>query len=128
MKRKRKIPGHHKIGYGRPPDSYKYKKGQCGNLEGGRLHKSRLTSLTDEIDKLESELIPILYGGKRKKVTTTEAMFRQLMNKAMQGHLAAGKQLLKLVIKYSPPEDPPPQEFAWMIERPRGSGKLVRVR
>jgi hypothetical protein len=46
-------------------------------------------------------------------------MFRQLMNKTMQGHVTAGRQLLKLVIKYFPPEDRPPQEFAWMIEGPR---------
>ncbi len=119
MKTKRKIIGKHKIGYGRPPDDSKYKKGQCGNPEGGRLHKKRNTSVAAEIEKAESERVTLVTGGKRQKVPANEAIYRQMMNQAMKGTLSAARQVLRLSIKYLPKEEDRQQQTLFVLATPR---------
>jgi hypothetical protein len=128
MKRKREIPGNHKIGYGRPPQSGKYKKGHSGNLEGGRLHKRHLTSPAEEIDQLERELVTIVYKGRRKSIPRLEASLRRLMNQAANGSLPAGREFLRLSKKYYSAETPAIEQTMFMAERPAKSRKWVRVR
>ena len=105
----------------------KFKKGQSGNPEGGRLHKRHLTSPAEEIDQLEKELVTIVYKGKRKTIPKLEASLRRLMSQAANGNLVAGKEFLRLSRKYYPAEPPKMQQIIFMAERPPKSGKWVRV-
>jgi hypothetical protein len=106
----------------------KWKKGQSGNLEGGRLHKRHLTSPAAEIDQLERELVTIVYRGKRRKIPKIEASLRRLMNQAANGSVMAGKELLRLSRKYYPDKKTETQQIVFMVQRPANSGKWVRVR
>ncbi len=106
----------------------KYKKGQSGNLEGGRLHKRHLISPAGEIDQLEKERVTIVNRGKRKVIPKAEALLRRLMNQAASGDLTAAREFLALSKKYFPAETTEAQEFIFMAQRPPNSGKWVRVR
>lgn len=79
------------VGYKKPPKKHQFKKGTSGNPSGGRRKPGTRTSRRhkakdrDSIKKLAQKKIIILEGGKRKRVTTQEAIHQLLIRNACQG-------------------------------------------
>lgn len=72
----------YRVGYGKPPEHTRFRKGQSGNPSG----KPRKVLSDDEILLRElSSRVTITEGGKRKRMTKLEVMMKKLVNLAMQG-------------------------------------------
>jgi hypothetical protein len=84
---------NHKVGYGHPPESTRFKKGQSGNPQG--RPKGSLNLFTLLVRTLREKVI-ITENGKRKTVTKFHAVIKQLVNKAASGDLRALHELLIL--------------------------------
>jgi uncharacterized protein DUF5681 len=100
----------HKVGYGHPPESTRFKKGQSGNPKG--RPKGSLNLFTLLIRTLREKVI-ITENGKRKTVTKFHAVIKQLVNKAASGDLRASHELLTLTrvaeAEMNPDETPAPE-------------------
>src|SRR5947209_2534419 len=71
------------VGYGKPPQHTRWRKGQSGNPEGGRRSPTKRAPLVHAFD----EKVTIIEDGRRRKVTKLEAALRQLANRAARGEL-----------------------------------------
>lgn len=81
------------IGYKRPPQHTRFKKGQSGNPSGKK--KSKPTR--SEYDKLDlSETITVSSQGKRVTMTMRKALYQKLFAMALGGNLRAIELLFKL--------------------------------
>lgn len=76
----------YKVGPGRPPKEYQWKKGQSGNPSGRRRKKLSKEAILDDI---LSEPIILREDGKERKVTKYEALYRSLLAKAFKSDRAA---------------------------------------
>lgn len=82
-----------RVGYGCPPRSTRFRKGQSGNPNGrpkGRLNVATVLARTLR------ERVVINEHGKRKTITKLEAAIKQLVNKAASGELRALRHLVEL--------------------------------
>jgi hypothetical protein len=84
---------NHKVGYGHPPESTRFKKGQSGNPQGRPKGSLNLSTL---LMRTLREKVIITENGKRKTVTKFHAVIKQLVNKAASGDLRASHELLTL--------------------------------
>jgi hypothetical protein len=79
--------GTDEVGYCRPPKHSQYKPGQSGNRKG-RPKGSR--NLRSELRKDLAELLPIIVGGKRRRVPALVAVQRVQLQQALKNdHRAA---------------------------------------
>jgi hypothetical protein len=78
------MSGDYKVGFGRPPERTRWKKGQSGNL--GRRKTRRASTTTEMIDRLLLSPIDITVKGKARRVTTLEAILLQLWRKELAGN------------------------------------------
>ena len=85
--------GDGQVGYGRPPKTTRFKKGQSGNPKG--RPKGSLNVATVLIKTL-SEKVVINENGQRKTVTKFEAALKQLVNKALGSDIRALRLLVEL--------------------------------
>ena len=76
----------YEIGYGKPPVRTRFTKGQSGNPQG--RPKGSKNSAT-HFEKALDEKVVIKEGGRRKKITKREAMFKQLANRSAAGDARA---------------------------------------
>jgi Family of unknown function (DUF5681) len=84
------------IGYGRPPEHSKWKKGQCGNPK--RIRKRRDTKpVATMIDEFFAREVSVDENGISHRRTAFEIIYLQLCNKAMTGNTRA----LNVLKKYS---------------------------
>lgn len=81
------------VGFGRPPESTRFKKGVSGNPKG--RPKGSLNVATVFMRTLREKVV-INEHGQRKTVTKLEAALKQLVNKAAGGDLRAIGQLRDL--------------------------------
>ena len=70
------------VGYGKPPESTRFKKGVSGNPKG--RPKGSLNVATAFMKALREKVV-INENGRRKTVTKMEAALKQLVNKAASG-------------------------------------------
>ena len=82
-----------KVGYRRPPVATRFKPGQSGNPSGKR--KARPT-LSQRLDRILAEIVPVTEGGKSKRMTKEEVFLRQLVTRAIGGD----RQSARLVLDY----------------------------
>jgi hypothetical protein len=81
------------IGYKRPPQHTRFKKGQSGNPSGKK--KSKL--MRSDYDKLDlSETITVSSQGKRVTMTMRKALHQKLFAMALKENLRAIELLFKL--------------------------------
>ena len=86
--------GKYEIGYGRPPKSCRWKKGQSGNSRGRpKGTKNLYTDLAEEL----AESIAVNEGGNQKKLSKQRAMIKQIVNKALKGDVAATRTVITMV-------------------------------
>jgi len=83
----------YETGYGKPPRSGQFKKGQSGNARG-RPKGSRDFN-TDLREVLEAK-VAVTENGKPRKVTSQKATLMRLREKALQGDHKAMTKLLDL--------------------------------
>ena len=81
-----KDPGDYEVGYGKPPRTSQFKKGESGNPSG------RPKKPTDSDSEWRRELaskMTVIEKGKRSTITKSAAYKRQTTNKAIQGNAQA---------------------------------------
>lgn len=84
----------YEVGYGKPPENGKFKKGVSGN-PAGRPKKE--PDLESQLLKEFGKKVSINENGKRKSITKLEAMMKQLANKTISGNIMATKLALPLI-------------------------------
>ena len=90
---KREIGSAQQVGYGRPPEATRFKKGQSGNPKGRR--KGSLNVATALARTLREKVV-VNENGRRKKMTKFEAAITQFVNKAASGDLRALQSMITL--------------------------------
>ena len=81
------------VGYGKPPESGKFKKGVSGNPSGRPKKTPEIGSAV--MRELESPL-RITVNGKEIVIKKREGVAKQLVNKSLSGHLASTRMVLVL--------------------------------
>lgn len=84
----------YEIGYRRPPESGRFKKGKSGNPKG------RPNGSTNFLTILEQELaqsIVVNENGKKKTITRMQAMVKRIVAGALQGDLKALMTLFEIL-------------------------------
>ena len=94
--RKRK-PTDDAVGYGRPPKSTRFKKGQSGNPRG-RPKGSRPVGAV--LQDILGQRIAVTENGKTRRLPALEVMLRRLANDAMRSEPVALKLMLSLFDRY----------------------------
>jgi hypothetical protein len=72
------------VGYGKPPQEYRWQKGQSGNSRG---RPPKFTNNDAPLVKAFNEKVVIVEDGRRRRVTKFEAGLTQLANRAARGDL-----------------------------------------
>ena len=83
-------PENYKVGYGKPPKSGQFKKGISGNLSG--RPKKPSDSASELMKELQSK-VTYHENGKRKAITKSVGINRQVVNKALSGNLSAARMV-----------------------------------
>lgn len=82
----------YKVGYGRPPEHTRFRKGQSGN-PGGRRKEARRR--IDEIVREEAfRLVRVREGDEVREMTTIEAVLRSQTQLAVKGNGSAQRAIL----------------------------------
>jgi Family of unknown function (DUF5681) len=81
------------VGYGRPPEGKRFRKGESGNPKGRPRGSKNIATLLDE--EL-SERVPVNENGKRKTITMRKAITKQTVRKAASGNEKFIKQVFEL--------------------------------
>jgi hypothetical protein len=82
------MPGErdYRVGYGKPPEHSRFKKGHTGNPQGRpRRAKNLATLLGAALDGK----VTVTDHGRRRTITKREAMIAQLVNRSAQADLKA---------------------------------------
>jgi hypothetical protein len=90
-----KPAGNYDVGYGRPPLKSQWKKGQCGNPRRKKAQKPK--SMKAMIDEYLAGTIWITENGRRRQCTRFEAIFMQILIKALAGRKRATQVLLEYI-------------------------------
>lgn len=80
--------GDYRVGYGRPPQHTRWKKGQSGNPKG-RPKRSSQKDTIQIIDALLEEEFTVIQDGVSRRMTFLEAILNQLWIKEMAGDMGA---------------------------------------
>jgi hypothetical protein len=87
------LPPPSAVGFGKPPESTRFRKGVSGNPKG--RPKGSL-NIANVLMRILREKVVINEHGQRRTITKLEAAFKQLLNKAAAGDLRAISQLSDL--------------------------------
>ena len=97
----------YEIGYKRPPQANRFKKGQSGNPRG--RPKGARNLKTDLTEELQSR-VPIILQGKKKMITKQRAMIMGLLSRAIKGDPRATSTVLNTMKQILPEIEPDDQE------------------
>jgi hypothetical protein len=118
------------IGYGQPPRSTRFKKGQSGNLKGRPPKKSanrKPTSIFSQIAALATAIvrrpIKVREGGKEREIDSVEGILLQLQRKGLTGDVPASRLLLEYVERHEMAEQ---ERLAEQAAKEAGERTLVR--
>lgn len=82
------------VGFGRPPKSGRFKKGQSGNPKGRPKGKKSYQTIIDEVFRKK---ITITENGTQRKVAGIEALAMRVFQDAVKGNPKSTDQALKLL-------------------------------
>jgi hypothetical protein len=91
--------GGYEIGYGKPPRSTRFQKGQSGNFSGRPKGAKNFTTVAEEALR---EPVVINENGRRKTATKMKVIFKQLVNKAAKGDHRSIQLLMAYLEKHQP--------------------------
>jgi|ERR1035437_9048759 hypothetical protein len=103
----------YEVGYAKPPESHQFRKGASGNPKG-RPKGSR--SMSSILTKVGRERVKVTVNGKPRTITKQEAYFLQLFNRAANGDLKAGRDLM-MALRFFPEPEELPESSAVLTER-----------
>jgi Family of unknown function (DUF5681) len=83
--------GNYDVGYRKPPQHTRFKKGQSGNPKGRPRESKNWDTLIDR--ELDARVV-VHKDGQRKKISKRTAIAVQLVNKAVSGDLRSTRELL----------------------------------
>ena len=83
------------VGYKKPPQTTRFKKGQSGNPKGRPKNSKNFSTII--LDEAYAEII-ITENGQRKKISKAKAAVKQLMNKAASGDPRASQKIIELLL------------------------------
>jgi Family of unknown function (DUF5681) len=85
----------YEVGYCKPPERYKWKKGQCGNPK--RIRKHPVKPVAALVDEFFAREVGVVDNGVSQRCPAFEVIFSQLCNKAMAGN----RRALQVLKQYS---------------------------
>jgi hypothetical protein len=85
----------YEVGYCRPPEHSKWKKGQCGNPK--RISKRPVKPVAELVDEFLASEVEVVDNGVSQRRPAFEIIYLQLCNKAIAGNARA----LKVLKQYS---------------------------
>jgi hypothetical protein len=94
-----------KVGYGRPPQPSRFKKGQSGNPLGRRKRVPK--KIKTILDEVLDRRMAIRENGIRRRISIRELIVRQLAAKAAKGDSGAFRTLLTIRRDAKASENPP---------------------
>ena len=78
------------VGYRKPPEEYRWRKGQSGNPRG--RPRSLKKNIAPLVEAFNGEVV-IVEDGRRRRVTKFEAALTQLANRAARGDLKPSEMI-----------------------------------
>jgi uncharacterized protein DUF5681 len=115
----------YEVGYGKPPQHSRFKKGQSGNPRGRAPGAKNLKTLLSEA---LSELVIVAENGGRRKVTKREAIITQIVNRSATADWRAIKILLDLIREIEDQTDPASPETTAFSEADEKVLEQLRAR
>jgi hypothetical protein len=100
---------NHTVGYRKPPQGTRFKKGQSGNPKGRPRGSENLATL---LIKAVNEPVTVHENGRRKTIPKLEAAIKQLANKAASGDPRATQLLMQVMETAEDRSDMPTQTEA----------------
>lgn len=101
------IPTHAKgyaVGYGKPPQSSRFKPGQSGNPKGRPRQKQRISDFEEELGPVLAAVARVMEKkvqfkrrGKVRRTKGLDAMMHTLLEQAIEGDVRASRMLLALM-------------------------------
>jgi hypothetical protein len=85
--------GDYEVGYGKPPEATRFKKGASGNPKG-RPKGTR--NLSTDIREVLGAKVSVMENGKPRRVSTQLATLMRLREKALKGDIRSMERLLDL--------------------------------
>ena len=86
--------GNYSIGYGRPPEATRFKKGRSGNSKGPP--KKETLSIADLIDEMFDRKVRVVLEGKPHWVTMMELCLKRQVHALAKGDVKALPALMRL--------------------------------
>jgi uncharacterized protein DUF5681 len=87
---------HGTVGYGKPPESTRFKPGQSGNPKGRR---KGVQNLETDLQQTLQAPVEIKNAKGTRTITTQQALLQTLAAKALAGDMRANQQLLNLILR-----------------------------
>ena len=137
-------PPDYEVGYKKPPQATKFRKGASGNPAGGRRRKPKPAKTSLEVfGELLSETTTVTIGGCRKRITYEERYWRRVFADADKGDRCARKLIADHLkerekahakARASAPvgdliaAEGEPHKFSWTEEQDKLFAKVERAR
>lgn len=81
------------IGYGRPPQSTRFRKGRSGNPSGRpKQTRTQLELLRREL----AQRVTVTEGGRKRRLTKGELVTKQLVTRALKGEVPALRMMMRM--------------------------------
>ena len=97
MIKRRNLDGDYEVGYGKPPEATRFKKGQSGNPRGRAKGKPDIKSI---LEAMVQQQLTVTRNGRQQKISSLEAMLQKNYHKALQADARAFAAFLALLAQY----------------------------